>query len=137
VYSGPYVDRGPDIVLNQTAGVHIEGKIGHDDAFGSPSRWHGENKDTGMFIAHGTEIDGNGSITDMHILDIAPTLLHLHGEGVPEQMDGEIKGDLFTAESEPANRVVVHIDAAEIDSAESQAVESDVADRLEDLGYME
>jgi predicted AlkP superfamily phosphohydrolase/phosphomutase len=137
VYSGPYVDRAPDIVLDQAAGVHIEGKIGHNDTFGSPSKWYGENKDMGMFIAYGPEIDMTESLTDMHILDIAPTLLHLHGEGVPEQMDGEVKRDLFTAESEPANREVVHIDAADIDSAESRTVEGDIADRLEDLGYME
>ena len=137
VYSGPYVDRGPNVVLDQAAGVHIEGKIGHDDAFGSPSKWHGENKDTGMFVAYGPDVDGTAELPDMHILDIAPTLLHLHGEGVPERMDGEVKRDLFAAESEPANREVVQVDAADVDSAESRTVESDVADRLEDLGYME
>jgi hypothetical protein len=90
-----------------------------------------------MFIAHGPEIDGSGPLTDMHILDIAPTLLHLHGEGVPEQMDGGVKRNLFAAESEPANREVLRIDASDVDTSESRTTKSDVADRLEDLGYME
>lgn len=137
VYSGKYVDQAPDIVLDQDAGVHIEGKIGHDDVFGSPTKWHGENKDTGMFIAHGPQVDETAALTDMHILDIAPTLLHLHGESVPEQMDGQVQRDLFVTESEAASREVQHIDAEEVESVTSRTVETDIANRLEDLGYME
>lgn len=136
VYSGPYVDHGPDVVLDQAAGVHIEGKIGNDEVFSQPSKWNGENKDTGMFIGYGPDIDKTATLLDMHILDIAPTLLHLHGEDVPERMDGEVRRDLFDAESEPANREILRIDV-ELDDANSRTVEHDVTNRLADLGYME
>jgi len=136
VYSGPHTGRGPDVVLDQAAGVHIEGKIGNNDVFGEPNKWHGENKDTGMFIGYGPDIDETAALSDMHILDIAPTLLHLHGKDVPERMDGEVRRDLFDAESEPANRDVSRVDV-DVGSADSQTVERDVTDRLEDLGYME
>lgn len=137
VYHGPHVDSGPDVVLDQAAGVHIEGKIGHEDVFGSPSKWHGENKDTGMFIGHGSDIDETAALPDMHILDLAPTLLHLHGESVPERMDGDVRQDLFVSDSEPAEREVTHVEVEDIDGADERTVEGDVADRLEDLGYME
>jgi len=137
VYSGPYTDQGPDIILDQASGVHIEGKIGHNDVFGSPSKWHGENKDTGMFIGYGSDIDETAALSDMHILDIAPTLLHLHGEAVPERMDGDVRCELFAPGSGPAQREVTHIETGDIDADSERTVEADVADRLEDLGYME
>lgn len=137
VYSGAHVDRGPDVVLDQAAGVHIEGKIGNDKVFGAPSKWHGENKDTGMFIASGPDIDGTAALQDMHILDIAPTLLHLHGEDIPERMDGEVRQSLFDPESEAASREVTRVEVDDMDNVEAQTVEREVTDRLEDLGYME
>jgi hypothetical protein len=73
----------------------------------------------------------------MHILDIAPTVLHLHGEDVPERMDGEVRRDLFDSASEPANREISRVDVEDVSSAKSRTVERDVTDRLEDLGYME
>jgi len=137
VYSGPHTEQGPDVVLDQAAGVHIEGKIGHDDVFGSPSKWHGENKDTGMFIGYGPDVDETAVLPDMHILDLAPTLLHLHGEDVPERMDGDVRRDLFAPDSEPAEREVTHVEVGDVDDTGVQSVEGDVANRLENLGYME
>jgi len=137
VYSGSHVDRGPDIVLDQAAGVHIEGKIGYDDVFGAPSKWNGENKDTGMFIGYGPDVEETAALTDMHILDIAPTLLHLHGNEIPKRMDGEVRRELFASGSDPAEREVTRVDVEDAISADSKAVDRGVADRLEDLGYME
>lgn len=137
IYNGPYVERGPDVVLDQAAGVHIEGKIGNDEVFGAPNKWRGENKDTGMFIGYGPDIDETATLPDMHILDIAPTVLHLHGEGVPEVMDGGVRYDLFDSESEPADRDVTRVSIEDIDVADPRTVESDVAERLENLGYLE
>ncbi|MBX0296640.1 alkaline phosphatase family protein [Haloarcula nitratireducens] len=137
VYTGEHLDDGPDIVLNQAPGVHIEGKVGSDSVFGSPSKWRGENKDTGMFIAHGSDIDGDADLADMHILDIAPTLLHLHGEDIPRQMDGEPRTELFLPESEPDKRAVAYTDSIAQEARRTETPDQDVTGRLEDLGYME
>ncbi|QCS42011.1 alkaline phosphatase family protein [Natrinema versiforme] len=137
VYDGSHVEKGPDIILDQAPGVHIEGKIGSDSVFGSPSKWHGENKDTGMFIGYGPDIDEETEIRDMHILDIAPTLLHLHRTDVPEYMDGQVRLELFSSESEPRNRAVSRNDSEVADDSTRESVDRDVTSRLEDLGYME
>jgi predicted AlkP superfamily phosphohydrolase/phosphomutase len=141
VYSGPYIDQAPDIVLDQAKGVHIEGKIGDDEVFGAPGKWHGENKDTGMFIGYGPDIDETAKISDMHILDIAPTILHLHGEAVPERMDGEVRRELFRSESKLAEKEVTRLSVEDLDEegirSDSGTLEGDVTDRLEDLGYLE
>jgi len=137
VYDGEYVERGPDIVLDQAAGIHIEGKIGSESVFGTPSKWHGENKDTGMFIGYGTDIDETAEIPDMHILDLAPTLLHLHGAEIPERMDGTVRRELFAPESEPKNRAVSRTDSVVTGPASQDSERSEVTDRLADLGYLE
>ncbi|MFB6178302.1 MAG: alkaline phosphatase family protein [Halorientalis sp.] len=137
VYDGPHVDRGPDIVLDQAPGVHIEGKIGSDDVFGSPEKWRGENKDTGMFVAYGAGIDGEAALEEMHILDIAPTVLHYLGAPVPERMDGSVRASVFEPGSEPATRQVECTDSTPGQNPKPEQVGSDVTSRLEDLGYME
>ncbi|WP_254840510.1 alkaline phosphatase family protein [Natronomonas marina] len=137
VYIGEYVERGPDIVLDQAPGVHIEGKIGVEDVFGSPETWRGENKDTGLFVGYGPDIDASATLDGMHILDIAPTLLHLHGNAVPERMDGTVRRGLFESGSAPAERAVSRTELADLERATAESTDSDVTDRLTDLGYME
>jgi predicted AlkP superfamily phosphohydrolase/phosphomutase len=137
VYSGPYVDRGPDIVLDQADGVHIEGKIGGDSVFGTPEAWRGENKNTGMFIGYGPTIDDTADLPEMHILDLAPTLLHLHGADVPSEMDGDVRHELFETRSAPARRDVTRTETSAVESSRPASVDHDVTERLEDLGYME
>lgn len=137
VYNGKYVNEGPDIVLDQASGIHIDGSIGSSEIFSEPDRWLGENKDTGMFIAHGESINEDSEITDMHILDIAPTVLHLMGYKVPSNMDGEVHKELFKQDSDPKEREVRVDEVKGTKSNEKKKVDgSDVEERLEDLGYM-
>jgi len=137
VYHGPHVERGPDLVLDQAPGVHIEGKIGNEAVFGLPSTWQGENKDTGMFIGYGPDIDETAEIPEMHILDLAPTLLHLHGIDIPGGMDGEVRRELFDPDSEPGKQEVSRTEAVIPESTSEESTARDVTERLKDLGYME
>lgn len=105
VYDGPYLDAGPNIVLSQASGVHAAESVGGArDPFGSPTKWHGENKETGLFLAHGPDVDPEAELPDMHILDIAPTVLHLMDTPIPRNLDSEPRVDLFAEGSNPATR---------------------------------
>jgi len=137
VYDGPYAEIGPDVVLDQAPGVHIEGKIGTDEAFGSPSTWRGENKDTGMFIGYGADIDESADLADMHILDIAPTVLHLLGAAVTNRMDGTVRRELFAPDSRAGRRDVAHTQLDDGRGVGEKVAESAVTQRLSDLGYLE
>jgi predicted AlkP superfamily phosphohydrolase/phosphomutase len=103
VYAGQYADEAPDIVVDQARGIHIQGSIGRDQVFSEPSAdgWKGENKREGLFVATGPSFD-EGTVDTLSILDLAPTLLHLRGQAIPEDMDGEVRRDVFGPESERA-----------------------------------
>lgn len=105
VYSGSYTDEAPDLVIDQAKGVHIPGGIGREAIFTEPAEggWRAENKRQGLFVATGPDFT-TGTHEQISILDLAPTLLHLHDQSVPEDMDGTVQRSVFATDSEPANR---------------------------------
>jgi predicted AlkP superfamily phosphohydrolase/phosphomutase len=105
VYSGEYADEAPDLVVEQARGIHIQGSIGRDEVFSEPAEdgWKGENKREGLFVATGPSFD-EGDADTLSILDLGPTLLHLKGQEIPRDMDGEVRRDVFAPGSEPAER---------------------------------
>lgn len=107
VYEGSYLDEAPAIVIDQAKGVHIAGSIGRDAVFTNPEDgdWRAENKRKGLFAATGPDF-GQGKVDDLSILDLAPSLLHLHGCAVPTDMDGEVRKDLFADDSPAATQGV-------------------------------
>lgn len=138
VYTGPHLGRAPDIVLRQASGVHIAESLGGSrDPFESPSTWRGENKETGLFLAHGEAIDSNAALQDMHILDIAPTVLHHCGTAVPSNLDGEVRTDLFAAGSGPASCDPATQPPAGTETDADVDTDGTVSDRLSDLGYLQ
>ncbi|PSP77575.1 nucleotide pyrophosphatase [Halobacteriales archaeon QS_4_69_225] len=105
VYSGRYLGQAPDIVINQSDGIHIAGSIGRDDIFSTPrnDEWRAENKRQGMFVASGP--DFSNTVPDqLSILDLAPMMLHLHGCAVPRDMDGCVPKAVFAGGTPPAER---------------------------------
>jgi len=136
VYDDPFVGRGPDLLLDQAPGVHIGGTIGPDlDPFDRPSRWRGENKTTGLFLATGEAVDPDASLDGIQILDVAPTVLHLHGEPIPDVMDGTVQTDLFAGAA--ADRDVRYRETDRpVDATRERSTDGDVDDRLRDLGYL-
>lgn len=102
VYSGEYLDEAPDLVLEQALGVHVQGSVGRSDVFSEPAGdgWRGENKRNGLFVATGPSFE-TGTVEDLSILDLAPTLLHLRGHSIPSDMDGDVRKDVFADDSKP------------------------------------
>jgi predicted AlkP superfamily phosphohydrolase/phosphomutase len=128
-YEGPYVDEGPTIVFDQREGVHTSGAIGDNEVFASAGAWKAENVRTGLFLADGPDVEATSLEETISITDVAPTVLHSVGSAVPEDVDGEplsLFGDRPVEYREP------------IPYEEGVGDGSDaVADRLEDLGYLE
>lgn len=147
LYVGKFVDEAPDLVADQTPGTHICGGISSNYVFTPPRKWKGENKKIGTFIASGKDINEGKKISNISILDLAPTILHLMGTCVPEDMDGRVLKEIFSPHSEPARRKVTYSNKKERikqviqpnkKEEESYAEENKerLMERLEKLGYL-
>lgn len=138
VYHGPYENEGPDIVIDQADGIHIDGGLGRDEVFTQPSDegWRGDNKRDGIFIATGPDFS-TGHIDQLSILDLAPTFLHLHGCAIPTDMDGDVRHTIFSEESPRSKYEESYIKMKSDSTSESnKSNSSNVQKRLKDLGYL-
>lgn len=97
LYHGKYLDFAPDIIIQTDDNVsHISGRVGYGNEFleGFGGAHHELN---GTFIARGPDIKGSNEIK-ARMYDIAPTILHIFGFPIPEEMDGWVLKELFVGE---------------------------------------
>ncbi|MCB0018361.1 MAG: alkaline phosphatase family protein [Anaerolineales bacterium] len=137
-YHGPYTEKGPDIhlVLDDynmiafplfaTNGQVITNQIRGDS---------GCHRSEGICIINGPTIKPGQSLQDANILDLAPTIMHVLGEGVPRIMDGRVLSEIFTNPPE-----ITYVDEAADGADASQALSDEeaqqVEERLRSLGYL-
>ena len=109
LYSGQYVHLAPDILFEMDDfecsiypgfNKEVYQKIPPDPVYS------GAHKKDGVFIAYGPDIKEDVQIQGAKIYDIAPTILHMSGLPVPDDMDGRVLEDIFREGSEPAQRAV-------------------------------
>jgi len=107
IYQGGFIDDAPDLVIQQADNVHIHGGVGREQPFTGPENegWRAENKRSGLFVACGPSFS-KGTIDAISILDLAPTLLHLHDCEIPADMDGTVIKSVFADNTDPAHRDV-------------------------------
>lgn len=130
-YTGPFVDEGPEVVVDQRPGVHVNDGIGGGTIQSGPDRWAAENTPHGIFVANGPDFDDHGEIESISILDIAPTLLAAVGSDIPTDMQGSVL-PIFETEPSWDTREPIAV------SEKGEQNRSDqVTDRLKQLGYME
>jgi predicted AlkP superfamily phosphohydrolase/phosphomutase len=131
VYEGPYLGIGPDVVLDQRPGVHVNDGMGRRVVQTRPDRWAAENTPTGIFLAAGPDIGPRGDIGEIDIRDIAPTILAAHGIDIPTDVDGEVL-EVLDPEPQVGSQEPIDIADRRVSGADDR-----VADRLKQLGYME
>lgn len=86
VYSGPYVENAPDIVLvPANFDVFLSATV-LDEPFGA-ARESWSHKLQGIVAIHGDDVP-TANLRGAHLLDVAPTLLSLVGAPVSDRIDG-------------------------------------------------
>lgn len=138
VYNGPFLDRAPDLIFEQGPGVHTSGRVGHPDVFSTPEKWRADNVVEGLFLAWGPDFAARGRVNGVRIVDLAPTILHLMGVAVPEDVDGRVLVECLAPESEAARRPITFRPGEdEAGRPYTPEEEAEIVARLTDLGYLE
>ncbi len=108
----------------------------------SARSWSGSHRQDGVLILHGPDTAGPRDIEGARLIDLAPSLLHMLGQPVPEDMSGRVLEEAL-APAFLASHPVRHCTAHEPSPARareyvlSSAEEQQIAERLRDLGYTE
>jgi predicted AlkP superfamily phosphohydrolase/phosphomutase len=141
IYKGPLVEDAPDIAFLPADMRYLP--LGNADftsnrfmvdAFGIS----GCHRMNGVMIAQGAGVR-TGVTINAQIYDIAPTLLFLLSQSVPEDMDGRVLTDAITEEFMDANRIRFSSGDESTSGPEhefSPEENADVLERLKQLGYI-
>ena len=139
LYSGPLSHMGPDLTVvlkdwnYRTIGLHeFTTHKTISPAFGPT----GDHRMEGMIVGTGPAFEPGAEPQNASLLDIAPTVLHLLGVPVPEDMDGRVLTELLRPElcGELQKQEAVEAGVSAADYGEDD--DAVIQQRLADLGYL-
>lgn len=144
LYAGPFLDRAPDLTFlprdmrHKALGtVDFTSHRFREPVYGNS----GDHRMDGVFFMRGPGVRRGATLDGANLVDVAPTILHYLGVGVPADFDGRVLEAAFTDE-ERARPIVVTPVAAD-GSATSAGGEGlspeaarEIRDRLKGIGYL-
>jgi predicted AlkP superfamily phosphohydrolase/phosphomutase len=105
------------------------------------SEWGGTHRLNGILIVVGSDFKSGAEIANARLIDIAPTLLHLLGVPVPEDMDGKVLANAFRPDFLVARPIqsgaASGTSATDRSSGYTDEEAAKVEERLQALGYLE
>jgi predicted AlkP superfamily phosphohydrolase/phosphomutase len=153
VYTGPYLDQAPDLLLAWWEGAGFNAKVSlpqerHEPvvaqaatAMADRAEWSGTHRLEGILAVSGCGIKRGVQVRGAHIADLAPTILYMMGQPIPNDMDGRVLTEIFEPdynERHPVSYRTVSPAEEVAEAATYSAEESEIIrKRLQDLGYVE
>lgn len=153
LFHGPFASEAPDLVLDWWSDQAFQTQPSFPEDGDKPvlqirerkpmtePEWSGTHRLDGILVVKSPATRKAVQIQGARLMDMAPTLLHLLGQQVPDDMDGRVLGELFTEEFLRAHPVgeksvapLVEPVASTPYSAEEAAL---VEERLKALGYID
>jgi predicted AlkP superfamily phosphohydrolase/phosphomutase len=138
-YQGPYAQKGPDLhlILDEYNMIACplfatEGKVMTNQIRGDS----GCHRSEGIFLAQGPGIRKGVRLETNNILDLAPTIMHLLGEGIPQVMDGRVVLEIFTEAQDIIYEEGGMTPELVSEKGFSEDEAAQVEDRLRGLGYL-
>ncbi|MBM4430390.1 MAG: hypothetical protein FJ026_08615 [Chloroflexi bacterium] len=144
IHCGEYVHLFPDIVLDMARRPYLVTERLAVSEVLEPvhSQDSGRHRPDGIFIAIGPGIRQQVQISDISLVDLAPTILCALGIGVPNDVDGRVLTEIFEPGYLPAHPVkqlepVSAIDSGKPEDAYTTEETAAIQARLRALGYTE
>ncbi len=110
IFHGPYSHEAADLILDWWETSLFSTGRSHPEDSAEPalkilerkppttSEWGGTHRRDGILIARGNSFRSGAQIKGAQLIDLAPTILHLMGQPVPDEMDGRVLTELFDPE---------------------------------------
>ena len=154
IFHGPFSREGADLVLDwwsedslfssQPSFPEDTGKpalIIREHRPSETSEWGGTHRLNGILIGRGSGFKSGAEIANARLIDIAPTLLHLLGVPVPEDMDGKVLASAFQPDFLLARPIrsgaASGTSATDRPSGYTDEEAAKAEERLQALGYLE
>jgi predicted AlkP superfamily phosphohydrolase/phosphomutase len=138
---GPYLANGPDLhlIMDDYRAVAYP-LFAADGRLTTRQRLvdSGNHRPEGIFVAAGPGIQQGGATREARLLDIAPTALHWLGVPLPDDLDGRVLTEIFTAEFNGRHPLVYQLARSAGPTAAALPAEAEAAlvERLRALGYL-
>ncbi len=121
IYDGKFTTMAPPVLFslsNFACSVHPGyGTVIHKNVPHKPNH-AGSHRMNGIFVAYGPDIGTGTRIDGARIYDIAPTVLHLMGLPVPDDMDGVVLKEIFKENTDIASQDIRHLNVARTSARE-------------------
>jgi len=154
IFHGPFANEGADLVLDwwsenslfSTAPsfpeeTHQPALVIREHKPSENSEWGGTHRLLGIVVARAPALKSGAQIENARLIDLAPTILHLLGVSVPEDMDGRVLTDAFRPEFLAQHSVqsgaATGISGGDRASGYTDEESAKVEERLQALGYLE
>jgi predicted AlkP superfamily phosphohydrolase/phosphomutase len=154
IYQGPFVKSAPDLTLDWWEKDSFVAKPSFPEDRAEPvvqirtegiregSEWSGTHTRDGVLLLKGTPFQSGGTVKDGRMMDVAPTLLHVLGLPVPDDMDGRVLNGVLNDQFAASHPVRFQKGAGSPDGASDQEGYSDedaekIEKRLQGLGYID
>jgi predicted AlkP superfamily phosphohydrolase/phosphomutase len=139
-----YIARTDACELGRRAGDFVEPGLAMGEMYRHISvEQSGSHRADGLLIAHGAAVAGPADVHEARIVDLAPTILYLLGEPVPQDMEGRVLDEIIDPDLLQAYPVQYRESGpaapqpARRDSPYSPEEAAQLEQNLRDLGYLE
>ncbi|MGH8095355.1 MAG: alkaline phosphatase family protein [Chthoniobacterales bacterium] len=154
IFHGPFAHEGADLILDWWSENSLfstqpsfpedtdkPALIIREHKPSETSEWGGTHRLHGIFVARAPALKTGMEIENPHLIDLAPTILHLLGVSVPEDMDGRVLVKAFRpeflAEHPVKSGAASGTSGGDRPSGYTDEESAKVEERLQALGYLE
>jgi predicted AlkP superfamily phosphohydrolase/phosphomutase len=137
VYTGPFVERAPDLLVTTTREeLGLSGRLLDTPVRTRVDVPYFHHTRRGIWVVAGPDVVSGHHDRAAEIVDVCPTALHLLGLAVPDDLDGHVRQDLFAGgpalEPVRTRHVEASVDAGDLEEYDDEAIK----EKLRGLGDM-